>query len=398
MTEFRLMYIVFSIMIYIFVFLMSLLFINKAEQALKRNNSQYIIFSVFAIAVPCLLAAFRGNEVGTDTLGYNELYLETFEYNFSGFLEYTSVQGIEAGYSIFLFILSKLQFSGMAILFITELIIILPVYYIATKQRNYQPMWTCMAVYYFLFYNISYNATRQCVALSFILLSFYFFTQQNYFKGFCWGVLAIFFHHSAYIGLAFVFLAILYENINIRLFRRIFTLFIFFVLAFLPIYLPVLTDLLVDWGIITGRQSFYTVLFSDNTSARTVAYKGLRRNGYISIVLRLICFFLPSFYIMRDKLLKDKQIRALKIVTFVGTVFYVGTSLAFNTVHVYRVSLYAEYFYILYLPKLYFLSKERRYGVTMYIRNILFVLFLLTYWLLTFMRFNYHQTNNYFML
>lgn len=401
-----------SIAIYLLVFLACLIFTSRAENAIEYGKKKnYYLYSVVALCIPCLLAGLRGIEVGTDTIRYEIMYQAAIDSSsWKHYFASMKLQGLEIGYSMFLYLLAQLRVSFNMMFFIVELITILPVYYVATKKRNYAPMATYMAVFLCLFYNISFNATRQCVALSFILISYYFLSEGKYVRGILFSILAISFHSSAYIGIVFIIASLIFMKMRIEAFRQLGLIATFCVLALLPMYFDKLASLLASVGFISNRQSFYRLVFSG--AANIAGGTSLGNNGYYSVFMRALFFIIPTFYICNKRQLKDGYIRSIFLVVFIGVLFYCSTAIAFNTIHVYRITLYAEMFFVLYLPlayskslgevnkneSIYMGNRSRVRSYNIKLRNFIFNFCIWSYWFITFMHYNYHQTSNYFML
>lgn len=388
----------YSIIIYLMTFVVSLFFIYRAEKAIRKNRKQsYRMNIAVAVALPCLLAALRGLYVGTDTKGYYELYETAFSYNsLEAYVARMSLRDLEVGYSTFMFVLSRFHLSKEIFFFILALMSILPVVYVLSKYRDNFPMWIGMAVYYAFFYNLSFNATRQCIAVSFILLVYQMITEKKYKLAFLFFLIALSFHSSAYVGLVFVFAAIIFRNIKMSFVRQIIVCLVIMILAVAPFYLDRIFSLLGNLGLASDRQLFYQQLFAGEKQIEGSV--GLGEDGYVTIVLRIVCLLIPGIALLVSKKIKNPSNKASFIVILMGTIFYITTAIAFNTIHVYRITMYPEIFYVLYLPTLYRVVYKRRNALIVNLKSIIFLGIILLYWYLIFIKYGHHQTGNYFML
>lgn len=213
---------------YISVFFASSSLIAFSER-IKKN--QRLFFVILALVLPCLLAGFRANHIGTDT----EVYLmptinaATSSHSFSEYLgtswyriwRFLSVKDFERGFTIVVYIITKLLGSFWT-KFILEMLIIAPIYLSIKKYAKY-PAWLGMMVFYLTTYNSTLNMIRQSVAVSFTLLGILYFLEKSK-KGFitCFLV-AISFHVSgivlALIATIFYFIKSNRQDDNIALMK-----------------------------------------------------------------------------------------------------------------------------------------------------------------------------------
>lgn len=391
----------YSIIIYLLVFVLSLIFTQRAETASRREKRwKYIIYSVIAIAVPCIIAAFRGTEVGSDTVRTEWIYNYAFSCgSYSQYLSWTHMQDLEFGFSFLNYIMSKIGLSVQGAFFIYELLTILPIYYVTKKHMDNYPMWSCMAVFFAFFYNISFNATRQCIAIAFIILLYQMVIEKKYIKSVACGVVALLFHGSAYVGIVIVIAAVVFGRIKATGFQQLGVFIIFFAVAASPLYLDSLFDILSNLGILSTRQSFYQALFAGERVLEGSV--GLSRDGYMAILLRIMCLLLPAVTLYRKRMFRQGEVKAFSVVVFMGTVMYVFCSLILQTIHIYRITMYPEIFYILYLPYLKGNNRKQNRSekrLTITVGTCMFVVLLLVYWYLIFIKYGWHQTNYYYFI
>lgn len=392
------MFRIYSILIYTITFIISLIFSCHAEKALRKNNrTKFILCSIVSVTVPCVLACLRGTSVGTDTISYIGNFVRAKQYtDLESLLQWGKLNNTEIGYNVFVYILVVFNCSTQVYLFAFEMLSVLPVYIVCVKLRNQIPIHIGMAVFFALFYNITYNASRQCIALAFMLLAYCELREKKCILGTSLCILSILLHKSAFIGFAVIICGLFFENIKANYKRQVIIIIILIAVALFPIYFDELFDLLLKWGILHNRNTIYGQIFSFDRNVK--GYTGMGLGGYLSIFLRLIFFVLPIIFHLKDNLLwRSKIIRASFIITFVGVILYASMSIAFDTIHVYRITLYAEYFLIFYFPSLYRISNnDVPYKIPL--QNIFFYGTLYFYWITTFIFWNAHETNNYFMI
>lgn len=371
---------------------------QRAENSIRLNRRHsFQINMVIAVLIACLLAAFRGIDVGTDTIRYYEMYESAFQYSsLTDYIERMSIRDLEAGYSTFMFILSRLHFSKELFFFTLALLSIVPVLYVLFKYREDYPIWTGMAVYYAFFYNMSFNATRQCVAVSFILLVYQMMVEKKYKLALLFSLIAFSFHGTAYVGLVFAIAAVIFRNIKMSFARQTIVCLVILVVVSVPLYLNDIFAFLGNIGLASDRQLFYQQVFSGERQIEGSV--GLGSSGYIAIIFRVICLVIPAINLLVTNKIRKPSNKASFIVILMGTLFYTTTSIAFNTIHVYRITMYPEIFYVLYLPTLYRTARKRKSIATINVNTLIFIGIILLYWYLIFIRYGHHQTANYFKL
>lgn len=140
---------------YIFVFIISLLFISGASKfANQRKKIAFYFLSLGAILFPVLLAAYRDSSVGTDVQSYVLSIWEDAKI-VDGDIQILMERWphIEVLYLMLNSFCSKLSFDFSFLLFVIQLSIITPVFVGAMRTKNIAPPVFVMSIYYCLFYN-----------------------------------------------------------------------------------------------------------------------------------------------------------------------------------------------------------------------------------------------------
>lgn len=192
---------------YLVGFIMSvLLFAISAKQEGRRR---YLTISI-ALLIPCLIAGVRASEIGTDTAGYLVPMFQAAvkAKNFQEYLSsswyhlwrYIYIEDYEIGFSMLVYIISKVFRSIVAVQFVIEVLAIFPIFFAVNRRKEY-PVWLCMLVYYLMFYNTSLNLMRQSIAMAFVLLAFQYLSESDWIKYLIFMVVASLFHTSALLGL-----------------------------------------------------------------------------------------------------------------------------------------------------------------------------------------------------
>lgn len=157
-----------------------------------KKEKTWFNFSVFLLI---FVSSLRGIDVGTDTIHF----AETYRMIKSSVSEHISSHTLFVHYYKLLF---SLGLPYRAVMFITTLITVLPVTYVAKKTSNNPSV---VILFYVLlgFYFHSFNVSRQMMAVSFVLLSYYFFVSNKYVYTVIFVVVAASFHTSSMITIPF---------------------------------------------------------------------------------------------------------------------------------------------------------------------------------------------------
>ena len=196
-----------SLLFYITLFIISVLFIRKAERiSVKKEtiiNSQIkVMICIFiGLGIPILIAAIR-YQVGTDYNNYIDYYSVYSKLGLNEILKYANE---------FLFILViKIAyiFREPQILFAIMAFLIIYITYKSILNKREKVSITLMfTLYLFLYYTYSLNIIRQALAVALIAYSYKYIIEQNLKKFLLVLIIAILFHTSAIIFLPFYFIS-----------------------------------------------------------------------------------------------------------------------------------------------------------------------------------------------
>lgn len=291
-------------LIYLLVFFISAFLFKISSE--KKNKWNF--WGILAILIPSILAALRDVSVGTDSETYYSAYTMCVE------AQYTRSLNIEISF----FLLSKLSLwlGGFpTLLFLYELLSIVFVYLAAMRLKSHVPVWLVMLLYFFLFYNISYNITRQVLAVAFVSYTVLCLFDGKIFRFLILSLIAVLMHTSAIVGCAYFLL--IYWIVNLHSYKRrivivllIVTLFVqynYFILiaqSILSVFNIVKQDAYIGYLVNAGRQEISAVdisfcLFKLAFIAIAYYYRLFSRNILLGGILIAFCeleFLLLSQY------------------------------------------------------------------------------------------------------
>lgn len=151
-------------------------------------NKQTLAF-ILSFIVLFILFAFRGIEVGTDTINY--------AYYFDSYYDSEWMRSaMEPGWVLVNDIASYFGWGYRGVMVISSLLCLLPIYYAASKHSK-NAMLVILLYFLFYYYLRSFNITRQFVAVGFGLLSIISFLNRRNIFFLLYLFIAFLFHKSA---------------------------------------------------------------------------------------------------------------------------------------------------------------------------------------------------------
>lgn len=163
------------------------------------SNKKYhkVLFIIFVIYLICF-GGFRADTIGVDTANGYKTYWNLY-------LKGISLPYVEPSWIFLMFLCNKLNLGYQGLIFISELLCVIPISYVILKKENINIILS-LAIYYGMFFYLhSFNLIRQSIAMSFCLLFAYFFYEKKYYKAIFSFILAFLMHKSAVIFLVAIF-------------------------------------------------------------------------------------------------------------------------------------------------------------------------------------------------
>lgn len=195
-------------MIYIFCFILSVCISYIAERKLERLQSAFFLF-VISASLPIILAGLRDVSVGIDVTWYvtPPFYAAQKYSSLSSFMKYMAED--DAGFFIYVYIITKLFDSLIVLMTLNHLIIITPILYILYYYKKNNPMFSITlgyAIWLLSIYNMTLCVVRQSMALGFGLLAIVFLFRKKYLLCGVMAFLSYEFHHSMILFLSIIIL------------------------------------------------------------------------------------------------------------------------------------------------------------------------------------------------
>lgn len=373
-----------SILLYLFIFFLSISICHNKQRYfeslvrvgkdLKPNQihiTKKLIVVIFAIILPpVLLAAYRGNTVGVDTVRYID--------NFESLNDYQSyLSGLKDAefqflyYSIGYFI-SWVTGSVRLYFGVFQMLTLLPVLVIGIKKCKIIPVWMVLSVYYFMFFNDSLNVMRQYVSAGCLLLAFLYYEEKNLKKAFTLYIVAMGFHTSAFIiGIAIVFIFYILHSKWSGLYKMV-GLLAFFLFFY---FMGDLVEVLIQMKILPSRYIHYVKVFFWRTVDSEWIIKESSLGAIFEICIRTIIVTILLMYH------KKRKYNNYLFMTIIGLLFYTLCIFVLHTSYGGRITIYFDYFYILLIPRICEASMIQLKGMRkkMHIAEMILLIF---YWVI----------------
>lgn len=276
---------------YIICFILSTILVFISEKLLKIGRKKTaIILLVISILTLCLLAGLRDVSVGTDVNIYvkplfeSAINADSLQSYISDNNEYT-----ENIYLLFTFICSKLTDNINVFLFIIQLLIMAPIYYAIYLRREKAPMWLSLLIYLTLIYNVSFNLVRQCIAMSFIFLSYSLWEKNKRIPVIVCFAFAVLFHKSALIAIGAYIIILIYKTniIDKSIKKKILSAILFLILFAVIFYQPLGTFL---YNINILPEKYYTYIEKININDFDIDYFNMLYKLFFLGVILFYCY------------------------------------------------------------------------------------------------------------
>lgn len=301
---------------------------------IKNFNIIYLLINILPLI---LIATFRANSVGIDLSKY---YLKLYNADYS-LLEILN-QRMEVGYTILNWLIHQLTSDITLLLSIIACITYIGIFYTFSKCSNNIPVSVITFIGLYM-YCTSFNAIRQYIAISFILLSWYYISERkNLLKAICVCMVGILFHKTAIVILPII---LIYPYIkNFKIYKNIF-----------------ITALILSIGFVETYS--YILPFFKQYSLQYMTSKYSQPRAFTaSIILPIIgaCVLMITNYILyKNKENFDHKLAFYNIILLLYSCSWVAS---FKVYIFFRLVYYYEIFLCLSIPYIiekYF--KEKRY-------------------------------------
>lgn len=181
----------------------------------SRRKHKYLcrILNILIVFIPAFIAGVRDYTIGVDVYTY-AYPLFTRAQSMNSFLDFMTSSTVEPGYKVLVYLTSVFFDDAHWLLFFTSLLTGLLFYISVYLVQDRCSITVAQIIYLLMFYPESLNIMRQYLAVGIALLGFVLLLKGKVKSSLLLTVLAVFFHRSAVLALAFYAIHMLYREGN----------------------------------------------------------------------------------------------------------------------------------------------------------------------------------------
>lgn len=260
---------------YVFVIIVTLI-INFANEFLLMNKNKKFkvlnwILYLLSLLIICVIAGARTIEVGTDVKGY--VYRLVNLAKNSSFLFYVKNSQSDLLFAVLVYI-SYLGKNINMVLFAIELAVAIPIFIYAYLERKRFPFTLSILIFLLTMYCQSLSMMRQSIAISLIILAYYFLDKNHIKKSFFIVLIAFLFHKTALIFLIILVINKIIKSEENNLY------YTFFIVLLLLIITPFVDNLI--------SHSIYSQFLNDNVYMKELSVGSILKR-MIFVIMWMMC-------------------------------------------------------------------------------------------------------------
>ena len=368
----------FSTVIYLLIFGLSILLIHQAAKYDSMNKRALSSFALLlSVIILCLVAAYRSTDVGTDTKIYYWAYQRAKMLSFSSYIKEMGVK-YELGFMLVVY-------------WATKFLAVYPIARLAIKNSNIYSATLFFACYLFMFYNMTFNPIRQMIAASLVLSAFFLLEDNHKISGIVILLLACFFHKSAVVGVLLTMISRTIGNLRSITSKLLIYGIVPFVIVLLLLNTNGIMRILVSHNVLSS-SSWFISTFNDSLSSN---FTGIGGYDIVYLIIKLMFLAVPLITHTYDISKNTNRDNSVNYIFVFSTVAYAAIYIVFRTMYAYRITIIGEFFVIPYLS----ISDKRPAWVRIKknvfpLKDFLVTMLLPITWFVLYMCFNYQGTNN----
>ena len=257
-------------MIYVLIFIVSLLFFKIALKFRNKHKLLFIIFSGLGLIVPSILAGIRDISMGTDVKVYIlPLFLGAGSFDsFFKFVLYKQSSISDLLYLLLTYICRIISTDYFLLFFMITFLSMITIYIALlidnnvekqTEKKSDSNILLGMLIYFLFMYNSTFNMARQSIAIAFIILGFSFLRNNRKKSCYISILIASMFHNTSLITIPFIFM---YNYIQKKgeLYKKnnAFEIVVILLTILVVLFSPVLLKNLSNISFFNNLTKFYT--------------------------------------------------------------------------------------------------------------------------------------------
>lgn len=379
--------------IYLPFFLFSSIFFILSESRLnKGQKGKASLFMVIGILALCILATLRSDAVGTDVEIYAKPTFKSISQGSSLFLTGAAVQ-VDFGYAFLAYVSAKLFNSFRVFLFLTEFCILAPIAACAMKNQKNASAALTMILYMLMYYLMGFNIMRQSIAVSFLMLGYFYWQEKKKFKTLLNVIISFLFHGSVVIMLVMLVVILRISRMPSKLKRNLILTAIATALALVAMqWERIMSWAMYDAGLLPTKYAIYLTIFSGNDRSSEL----FRMGGWEwpEYAIRICNVVLPLVYTYKKRL-KSNELLLYRYSSYASLLIYSWVFLTLKTNYGYRLVMGLDYMNCFYFATLVSKASSRNKGsrrkYTISTGEMAAGLYALCYWFLIYFYFGMHE-------
>lgn len=222
----------------------------------NRRRKKYII--ALALLLPALLAGFRDISVGFDTSKYLLSYFQR-ALNSNSLFNYSKIMSESYDnpglvFNIIVYFAKMVSHNMNFLMFLLEAITLIFVYLGFDFFKREINVSFAMLLFYLFYYNVTYNAMKQMLAIAICFFAFRYVCNKKFFHYLLWVTVAMLCHTTAAVSIILYFI---YQFVTNKKFKIVNILIIIIVTCGLFLSYQKLVQFLLEYGLVSSKYSIY---------------------------------------------------------------------------------------------------------------------------------------------
>lgn len=333
----------------LFVIFLGIVFFYKknnydiGEKKTNKNKRAYLVVVFFVL---CLVMAFRGISVGTDT----KLYVSIFRnYSRTSWLDILMFKDTFIGFAIFNKIVSMISLNSHAILIAAAVLTCYLTARFIYKNSKHVVYSTALFVLFYHYLNC-FNIFRQYIAIMIVVNALPLLVKKETVKYILVCLLAMSIHNTAIMALCLLPLSRMEFNKHSVI---MYTVIMFFTVFLVPFAMSKFAIFFPHYGMYFENQY-------------------MNYSGYgLLILIMIYCIISLLAFITRNNDCNDDEKRKFMLLLMINNLSIIANIMSYRYFILYRVSLYYSIYLIIFIPMVFDRFKKK------YILYLMFFLIML---------------------
>lgn len=361
--------------IYLIVFLASGLLIYMGEEKFQEIKVISYLLIIVAIFLPSYLAGVRDYTIGTDVLGYGNIWFHNAvtSFDFHTYIEWATSSSIASLYACFNYLISRFTTNPHYFYFWYSFVENIVAFSAVQRNKDIIDPLDGWMTYLFLYFNFTLNILRNGMALLILLWGFKYIRKSELWKFLIVVFIASLFHSSAYLGIIVYVLYQTMKKTNTFILKES----VYGILLIIVLFYKQFFSLLQQIPFLSNRYAAYL-----NTS-------DTQRGGFLIHLIILCMPILIIYEITRSQILTYKsEYLGLRSIIIFSTILSLMSIVSSDLL---RIVNYFDIYFIIAVPFICGNSFKWNYK-GLKINKLIMYLYLIVYWIVVYVVFNSGET------